>query len=89
MKRNFMLTKYYKCDNQVELHPKGVKAENNYIDKAMQSLINDEIDYFKYEYNEPDINNNQKLHVTHIIKKEGESYYETIQEQRVHNISLS
>ena len=55
----------------------------------MQALINDEIDYFKYEYNEPDIINNQKVHVTHIIKKEGESYYETIQEQRVHNISLS
>ena len=89
MKRNFMLTKYYKSDNNVELHPKGVKAENNYIDKAMQALINDEIDYFKYEYNETDIINNQKVHVTHIIKKEGESYYETIQEQRVHNISLS
>ena len=55
----------------------------------MQALINDEIDYFKYEYNETDIINNQKVHVTHIIKKEGESYYETIQEQRVHNISLS
>ena len=89
MKRNFMLTKYYKSANNVELHPKGVKSENNYIDKAMQALINDEIDYFKYEYNEHDINNNQKVHVTHIIKKEGESYYETIQEQRVHNISLS
>ena len=89
MKRNFMLTKYYKCDNHIELYPKGVKAENNYIDKAMQELINDEIDYFKYEYNENDINNNQKVHVTHIIKKEGERYYEKIQEQRVHNISLS
>ena len=88
MKRNFMLTKYYKSANNVELHPKGVKAENNYIDKAMQALINDEIDYFKYEYNEPDINN-QKVHVTHIIKKEGERYYETIQEQREHDISLS
>ena len=61
MKRNFMLTKYYKFDNHVELHPKGLKAENNCIDKAMQELI----------------------------KKVGESYYETIQEQRVHNISLS
>ena len=89
MKRNFMLTKYYKNANNVELYPKGVKAENNYIDKAMQALINDEIDYFKYEYNEQDIYNNQKVHVTHIIKKEGERYYETIQEQRVHNISLS
>ena len=59
------------------------------IDKAVQELINDEIDYFKYEYNEPDINNNQKLHVTHIIKKEGERYYEKIQEQREHYISLS
>lgn len=83
-----MLIKYYKSANPVELHPKGVKAENNYIDKAMQELIIDEIYYFKYEYNEPDINN-QKVHVTHIIKKEGERYYETIQEQRVHNISLS
>ena len=55
----------------------------------MQSLINDVIDYFKYEYNEQDIYNNQKVHVTHIIKKEGERYYEKIQEQRVHNISLS
>ena len=27
MKRNFMLTKYYKSANNVELHPKGVKAE--------------------------------------------------------------
>ena len=89
MKRNFILTKYYKCSNHVELHPKGVKSENNYIDKAMQSLINDVIDYFKYEYNEQDIYNNQKVHVTHIIKKEGERYYEKIQEQRVHNISLS
>ena len=89
MKRNFMLTKYYKSANNVELHPKGVKSENNYIDKAMQALINDEIDYFKYEYNEHDINNNQKVHVTHIIKKEGERYYEKIQEQRLHNISLS
>lgn len=44
MRRNFMLTKYYKCDNYVELHTKGVKAENNYVDKAMQELINDEID---------------------------------------------
>ena len=63
MKRNFMLTIYYKSDNTV--------------------------DYFKYEYDEHDINNNQKVHVTHIIKKVGESYYETIQEQRVYNISLS
>ena len=82
MKRNFMLTIYYKSDNTVELHTKGSKAENNFIDKAMQALINDEIDYFKYEYNEHDINNNQKVHVTHIIKKEGERYYEKIQEQR-------
>ena len=89
MKRNFVLTKYYKCANHFELHAKGVKAENNYIDKAMQELINDEIDYFKYEYNEHDINNNQKVHVTHIIKKEGERYYEKIQEQREHYISLS
>ena len=89
MKRNFVLTKYYKSYNNIELYPIGVKAENNYIDKAMKALINDEIDYFKYEYNEPDINNNQKVHVTHIIRKEGERYYEKIQEQRVHNISLS
>ena len=89
MKRNFILIKYYKCSNHVELHTKCIKAENNCIDKAMQELINDEIDYFKYEYNENDINNNQKVHVTHIIKKVGESYYETIQEQREHYISLS
>lgn len=89
MKRNFMLTKYYKSANPVELHPKGVRAEYNCIDKAMQSLIYGDIEYFKYEYNEPDINNNQKVHVTHIIKKVGERYYETIQEQREHDISLS
>ena len=89
MKRNFMLTKYYKSANTVELITEGVRAEYICIDKAVQELINDEIVYFKYEYNEPDINNNKKVHVTHIIKKEGERYYEKIQEQRVHNISLS
>ena len=89
MKRNFVLTKYYTSYNHIGLYPIGVKAENNCIDKAMQALINDEIDYFKYEYDEKDIYNNQKVHVTHIIKKEGERYYETIQEQRVHDISLS
>lgn len=89
MKRNFVLTKYYKCANPKEIHPKGVKAEYNCIDKAMQLLIYGDIDYFKYEYNEPDINNNQKVHVTHIIKKVGERYYETVQEQREHDISLS
>ena len=60
MKRNFMLTKYYKSGNHVELHPEGVRAEYNCIDKAMQALINDEIDYFKYEYNEPDMIKNKK-----------------------------
>ena len=39
--------------------------------------IYDDIYYFKYEYNEQDIYNN-KVHVTHIIKKEGERYYEKI-----------
>lgn len=89
MKRNFILTEYYKYANPKEIHPKGVRSEYNYIDKAMNALINDEIDYFKYEYNEPDINNNQKVHVTHIIKKVGERYYETVQEQREHDLSLS
>lgn len=89
MKRNFVLTKYYKCSNPVELHPKGVKSEYKCIDNAMQSLIYGSIDYVKYEYNEPDINNNQTVHVVHIIRKAGERYYETIQEQRVHDISLS
>ena len=89
MKRNFMLTKYYKSSNPVELITQGVRSEYICIDKAVQELINDEIDYFKYEYNEHDILNNQKVHITHTIKKEGERYYEKIQEQRVHNISLS
>ena len=89
MKRNFMLTIYYKSANPVELHPEGVRAEYNCIDKAIQALINDEIDYFKYEYNEPDMIKNKKVHVTHIIKKEGERYYETIQAEREYNISLS
>lgn len=88
MKRNFVLTKYYKCANPKEIHTKCVKDEYNCIDKAMQSLIYGDIDYFKYEYNETDINN-QKVHVTHIIKKVGERYYETVQEQREHDISLS
>ena len=52
MKRNFVLTKYYKSYKHIELYPIGVKAEYNCIDKAIQALINDEIDYFKYEYNE-------------------------------------
>lgn len=89
MKRNFMLTKYYKSANPVELHQEGVRAEYNCIDKAVQELINDEIDYFKYEYNEPDLIKNKKVHVIHIIKKVGESYYETIQAEREYNISLS
>lgn len=82
MKRNFVLTKYYKSANPVELHPKGDSDEYNCIDKAMQSLIYGDIDYFKYEYNEHDINNNKTVYVTHIIKKVGERYYETVQEQR-------
>lgn len=35
MKRNFVLTKYYKCANPDELRPKGIKAEINCIDKAI------------------------------------------------------
>lgn len=90
MKRNFVLTKYYKRANPDELRPKGIKAENNCIDKAIQSLIYGAIDYFKYEYNEPDINNSNKtVHVTYIIKKVGKRYYETLQEQRDYDISLS
>lgn len=89
MKRNFVLKKYYKFANPKELHPKGVRAEYNCIDKAMQSLIKGDIYFFKYEYNGNDIHNNQKVHVTHIIKKVGERYYETVQEQREHDISLS
>ena len=82
MKRNFTITKYYKNGYIGKIYSICVKEESDYIDVAMQALINDEIDYFKYEYNEHDINNNQKVHVTHIIKKEGERYYEKIQEQR-------
>ena len=89
MKRNFTITIYYKNGYIDKIYPICVKEESDYIDAAMQSLIYDDIYYFKYEYNEQDINNNQKVHVTHIIKKEGERYYEKIQEQRVHNISLS
>ena len=81
MKRNFVLTTYYKNATTKEFHPKGAKDEYEIIDIAMNDLINDNIVWFKSEYDEPDINN-QKVHVTHIIKKEGESYYETIQEQR-------
>lgn len=89
MKRNFVLTKYYNNEITKEFHPKCTKAEYERINKAMNDLIHDDIVCFKYEYNEPDINNNQKVHVTHIIRKEGERYYETIQEQREHDISLS
>lgn len=89
MKRNFVLTNYYNNETTKEFHPKGAKAEYERINKAMSDLIHDHIVCFKYEYNEPDIYNNQEVHVTHIIKKEGERYYEKIQEQRVHNISLS
>ena len=81
MKRNFKLTKYYNNETTKEFHPKGAKAEYEIIDMAMNDLIHDNIVCFKSEYDEHDINN-QKVHVTHIIKKEGESYYETIQEQR-------
>ena len=88
MNRNFKLTKYYINATTKKFHPKCAKAEYAIINKAMNDLIHDDIVCFKYEYNEPDINN-QKVHVTHIIKKEGERYYEKIQEQRVHNISLS
>lgn len=88
MKRNFMLTKYYKNATTKEFHPKGAKDEYAIINMAMNDLIHDNIVCFKSEYNEHDINN-QKVHVTHIIKKEGERYYEKIQEQRVHDISLS
>ena len=48
MKRNFILTKYYKSANHVELQPKGSVDEYNCIDKAMQSLIYGDIDYFTY-----------------------------------------
>ena len=89
MKRNFTITIYNKNGDIDEIYPIYAKEESDYIDAVMQSLINDDIDYFKYEYNETDINNNQKVHVTHIIKKEGERYYEKIQEQRLHDISLS
>ena len=81
MKRNFKLTKYYNNEITKDFYPKGAKDEYEIIDIAMNDLINDNIVWFKSEYDEPDINN-QKVHVTHIIKKEGESYYETIQEQR-------
>ena len=89
MKRNFTITIYYKNGYIDKIYPIRVKEESDYIDAAMQSLIYDDIYYFKYEYNEHDINNNGKIHVTHIIMKEGERYYETIQEQREHYISLS
>ena len=89
MNRNFVLTKYYKNGTTKELHQKGAKAEYAIINEAMNDLIHDDIVCFKSEYNEPDNNNNQKVHVIHIIRKEGERYYEKVQEQRVHDISLS
>ena len=89
MRRNFVLTKYYNDLTTKEFYPRGSKAEYESINMSINDLIHDNIVCFKYEYNEPDINNNKKVHVIHIIKKEGERYYEKVQEQRQHDISLS
>ena len=62
MNRNFVLTKYYKNGTTKELHQKGAKAEYAIINEAMNDLIHDDIVCFKSEYNEPDNNNNQKVH---------------------------
>ena len=47
MKRNFTITIYYKNGYIDKIYPICVKEESDYIDTAMQSLIYDDIYYFK------------------------------------------
>lgn len=63
MKRDFALTIYYKNGMFKTFYPKGSLAEVELVGINMQSLINDDIAYFKYEYNEF-----EKSGYVHIIK---------------------